>query len=393
VKKNYSTLLNTKNRALLAVFTYSRRYTTITKIFKNIGEKMNLVINKAILENILSNMQSFIDKKDISQITSHIYFECSENQLTIKATDYEIGLKTQISNLTIHTSGNATVNGKKILEIIKRLKDEELILKTESNNLIITQNHAIFKLPMFEASEFPTFPSIENKPKIEIDSINLIQSLKKITPTIDNNNPKVELNGAFIDIKETLINIVATDTKRLSIISLSNNSSENLSLIIPKRAIAEIQKIFFDKLDIFYDEVHLIIKSQNYEFFTKQINGKFPDYERIIPQNSQYNLELPKTLIVDAIKLINSISTNLKISFKNDTINFESISDENSEAKIDVEYQTNIDNFEFAVNSRYLLDFLSSIDEANFKIELNEPNLPFVVESNGFKTIIMPIVL
>jgi DNA polymerase-3 subunit beta len=338
-------------------------------------------------------MQSFLDKKDISQITSHIYLECSENTLYIKATDYEIGLKTEITNVNIVNTGNATVNGKKILEIIKRLKDEDIALHTENNNLIVTQSQAVFKLPMFEANEFPNFPSIENKPKIELDSINLIQSFKKIIPTIDNNNAKIELNGAFIDIKPTNINIVATDTKRLSLIKLENSSQEDLSLIIPKRAIAEIQKIFFDKLDIYYDEVHLIIKSQNYEFFTKQINGKFPDYERIIPKSSQFTLELPKSMIVDAIKLINSISNNLKISFNNNSISFESISEENSEAKTDIEYNTNINNFEFAVNSRYLLDFLSSIDESNFTIELNEPNLPFVVKSNNFETIIMPIVL
>jgi DNA polymerase-3 subunit beta len=354
---------------------------------------MKFTINKSIFENILSDMQSFLDKKDISQITSHIYLESNQNQLIIKATDYEIGLKTEITNTTIDTNGNATVNGKKILEIIKRLKDDNINIHTETNNLIITQNQAVFRLPMFEASEFPNFPSIENKPKIEIDSINLIQSFRKIIPTIDTNNAKVELNGAYLDIKPTNINIVATDTKRLSLINLENNSTESLSLIIPKRAIAEIQKIFSEKIDIYYDEVHLIIKSQNYEFFTKQINGKFPDYERIIPKSSQFTLELPKAIIIDSIKLINSISNNIKIIFNKNSIGFESISEENSEAKTEIEYNTNIDNFEFAVNSRYLLDFLSSIDEANFTISLNEPNLPFVVKSNSFETIIMPIVL
>lgn len=354
---------------------------------------MNFEINKSIFENILSNMQSFIDKKDISQITSHIYFNCSENSLEIKATDYEIGLKTDITNVKIHNEGIATVNGRKILEIIKRLKDNDINVKTENNNLIIQQESAIFKLPMFEASEFPSFPKIDNKPKIEIDSINLIQAFKKIIPTIDNNNAKVELNGAFLDIKNDKINIVATDTKRLSLIRLENQSSTAISMIIPKRSITEIQKIFFDKLDIYYDEVQLIIKSQNYEFFTKQINGRFPDYERIIPKNAKYNLVLPKNVIIDSIKLINSISNNMKIVFTKTKILFESISDENSEAKTDIEFNSNIENFKFAVNSRYLLDFLTSIEDLEFTIELNEPNLPFTVKAKNFETIIMPIVL
>ena len=125
--------------------------------------------------------------------------------------------------------------------------------------LHIQQQQSNFKLPTFNANEFPEFPGIDAKPKINLDSQKLISSLKKITPAIDNNNPKCELNGALIDISASMISIVSTDTRRLALVEIENNSSEALSLIIPKKAIIEIQKLFFNEIEIFYDNTHLII--------------------------------------------------------------------------------------------------------------------------------------
>jgi DNA polymerase-3 subunit beta len=98
--------------------------------------------------------------------------------------------------------------------------------------------------------------------------------------------------------------------------------------------------------------------------------------------------------MIESIKQITTISTDLKITFLNNTITFESLSDDNIEAKTDITHNTNFSEpFALAVNSRYLLDFLNSINSSEFTIGLNESNLPFVLSDENFKTIVMPIVL
>ncbi len=355
---------------------------------------MNISISKSILDNILTNLQPFLEKKDSSQITSHVLFIASEENLTIKATDYEIGLRGSTDSFTLNEGGKATVNGRKILDIIKRLKDEEVNLKDEDGFLYIKQGRSSFKLPTFGADEFPTFPTVEGNPKVEIDSLNLIQSIKKIIPAIDTNNPKYELNGALIDIKEYSINFVATDTRRLAVVKFENPSVDKLSLIIPKKAIIEIQKLFFNDIELYYNETNLIIKSTNYLFFTKLINGKYPDYERIIPKDIKNHITLPKDKVIESIKLINSISTEIKVTFRRDEIGFEALSEENSEAQTQFEFETQFENdFVIAMNSRYILDFLSQIDTSEFIIGLNDTNQPFILKSDNFQTIVMPIVM
>lgn len=355
---------------------------------------MKITIGKSILENILLASQSFLEKKDTSQITSHVYIKVENSILTLKATDYEIGLHVRIDQVHALEDGEVTANGKKLLDIIRILKDKEVTLETKNETLHITQANSKFKLPTFLSNEFPAFPEYENKPKISIDSHTLIESLKKITPAIDSNNPKFELNGALIDIKNESISFVSTDTRRLALVTIANATENELSLIIPKKAIIEIQKLFFDNIEIYYDNTYLIIHSNQYTFFTKLINGKFPDYSRIIPKEIAKTIVLPKSIIIDSIKQITTISNDMKITLFKETITFESLSNDNIEAKTEITHETNFEEaFVIAVNSRYILDFLSQIDSQEFEIGFNNSNLPFTLSNNNFKTIVMPIVI
>ena len=297
---------------------------------------MKIIVSKSIIENILIYTQPFLEKKDTSQITSHVFISVNESELTIKATDYEIGLKVSTDKVNIISQGSTTANGKKFLDIIRILKDGEINLEVKNEMLYISQSHSNFKLPTFSYNEFPEFPSYEGKDRISINSHSLIESLKKITPAIDTNNPKFELNGALIDIKQESINFASTDTRRLAIVNMPNQSSNELSIIIPKKAIVEIQKLFFDDIELYYDETNLIIHSQQYTFFTKLINGKFPEYSRIIPKEIKNTLILPKAIMIDSIKQITTISSDVKITFLNNIITFESLSDDNIEAKTEI---------------------------------------------------------
>jgi DNA polymerase III subunit beta len=354
---------------------------------------MKFTVSKSIIENIVSSMQPFLNKKDSSVITSHIYIEISNLNLIIKATDYEMGCEATVNDITNIMDGKATVNGGNFLNILRRLKDDLIDFEVNDNNLTIVQKRSSFKLPMYDPEEYPSFPKLENLHLLNIDTFNLINCIKKITPSIDNNNPKFELNGALIDIKSQKINFVATDTRRLAISNLENISNESSQIIIPKKAIVEIQKLFLDEANIKYDDVHLVITNSNYTFFTKLINGKFPDYERIIPNNLKHKFELEKSVLIESIKLVTSIESKIKISFSPNGVVFESLNDD-SESKTQIDMPISIDDqFFIAVNSKYLLDFLSSTNNEKITIGFNESNLPFYLEDGNFITIIMPIVL
>lgn len=354
---------------------------------------MKIKAPKQIIESILINLQPFLEKKDASQITSHVLFKTEEEKCVVKATDGEIGLRIITDHILIEAEGIFTANGKKLLDIIRILKEGDITLELLDDTLIIKQGHSKFKLPTFNPEGYPAFPSAEEKSKISLDSLSLIQNLKKISPAIDTNNPKFELNGALINIKNDATDLVGTDTRRLAIATIPSISEETLSLIVPKKAILEIQKLFLDQIDIFYDETNLIIANENYYFYTRLINGKYPDYQRIVPSSVKHSIKLPKKEMVDAIKMITTISQDIKMTLLSDVILFNSLSADNVEAKTEIELATGLqEKFEISFNSRYILDFISQVDGGEFFMEFNESSTPFIVKEGNFITIIMPIV-
>jgi len=348
---------------------------------------MHIKIQKPIFESIINQIVPFTEKKDNTQITSHVLI-IAENNLILKATDKEIGIRIK-TDAKILEKGKITINAKKLNDIIKALKNKEIEIKKENDKIIITQDTSLYKLSTFNANEFPEFPNPDDLNKLKIDNNEFIDAIKKIFPVIDNNNPKYELNGALFDINERT-NFVSTDTRRLAIYK-SNGSGKEVKIIVPKRSISEIKRIFNEDMKIFYDNIYLILKDENIMFFTKLINGKYPPYEKIIPQSFKYELILPKNEFLSHLKQINIISNEVKITITRKKIIFESISDDIMEAKTSFDINTNIEEFTFAVNSRYLMDFLNTISNDTFKLCLNEPNIPFELRDGEFITIVMPL--
>ncbi len=355
---------------------------------------MKLIINKNILESAILLCNAYVEKKDSSTITSHLYFHADEDRLTIKASDYEIGINYKIKKIRVEVPGLATANARTIVDVIKNLNNEELTLETIDNFLFIRQKKTKYKFPMFNPEDFPEFPSTEDKNKFDIDSSELNRCLKKILPTIDTNNPKYSLNGALLDIKTDRINFVGTDTKRLGIATLNKINEKEFHISIPKKAIIEMHKLFYEKIEIFYDENILIAKNENFEFFTKLINDKFPDYEKVIPKQLKQKLSFKTEDFIDSLKKISVLTEKTKLQFSKNKVVFEGVSLDNMEAKTELESEFDLEEeFTLIVRIKHLLDFLSSIEEEEFKIEVNEPNLAFVVSSSGVKIIIMPSIL
>lgn len=355
---------------------------------------MKFAIVKSTLENMLSTLQPFLEKKDNSQITAHILFEVTPEELILKATDIEMGLSITCKELIPESFGSFTCHGKKILDIIRILKEGQVTLENDGDNVLIKQNRSKYKLPSFDATTFPNFPANENLPKVNIDSQKLITAFKKVSPAIAVNNPKFELNGALIDVRGAVINVVSTDTKRLALYKIEQTADKNLSIIIPKKAISEIQKIFAADLKLYYDETNLIMVSEGYFFFTKVISGKFPDYERIIPRELAHLFTLNTEKMIDAIRQVSILSQEIRITFETGLITFETLQQDNEEAKTGFETEATVENsFSVAVNSRFLLDFLSQCGTESFVLGFNEPNMPFQLKSEQFSTIVMPIIL
>lgn len=352
---------------------------------------MKVTIQKQEIEIIINNFQPFC-KKDLTSPSSHIYMEATDGILMLRVNDFELGISASINDVTIEEEGIITFNAKKMSDILRRMKNKEINFIANNASLTITQDKSKFELESFNIDEYPSFPTYTDLKEININCENFLSSLKKIMPAIDNGK-KIEFNGAYLDLKDSLLNFVATDSRRLAIISEPIQTIETLDLIIPKRAIVELLRLFHSGFHLYNDGVTLFVKSDEYIFYTKLIKGNFPDYSRIIPPEFKYELPIPKNDIIEAIKTINAISSKARIKILDSEVVIEAISDDSSNAITAFDYASGIGNniIEFGIEIRHLLDFLANIDKGEFTLCFNQPQTPIVFKSDNFITISMPL--
>lgn len=354
---------------------------------------MQIKIKKSSFDSVINLISSYLDKKDQSSINACILLEANDD-LLISATDEEVGLRYKISDANILQKGIICINGLKFSNILKGLKEGDILIKADECDLFIKQSKSSYKIPLINYEMFYKFPTIENKSKFQTNSLAFSKNLKRILPCIDTNNPKIDMNGALIDIFEDHLNLVATDGRRLAIIELDQKSSKRFSLIIPRKAIVEINKIFFNDVEIFYDKNIFLAVGENFEFFTKLINSKFQDYLSIIPKEAKEIIKLNRDSFLEAIKSINVISDKTKISFSKEKIEFEDISEGNGAAKHEINMEFDIkDEFCFGINNKFMIDFLSNITTEEFILEFNQSNAPIMLKSENFKTLVMPVMI
>ncbi|MDE7317188.1 MAG: DNA polymerase III subunit beta [Helicobacter sp.] len=356
---------------------------------------MECTINKETLEPLLNVLQPFSDKKEFVQITSHVMLTASKEQLICYATDFEMGLQLCSKEITTKQEGRITANAKKLLDIVRNLKNNTPInLKADENILTISQGKSHFKLPSFIAEEFPTFPSYEDANELDITFADLSHDFKKISPTIDTNNQRVEITGMLFAFTKEKIDIVGTDTKRLGIITHPSGNTET-SFIIPKQAVLELQKLDFEPdTKVYQTPTILVLKDSKAQCFVRLINGHYPQYEKIIPTSFTHEITLPRDQFLESIRLIETLSNIIELKIKGNEVFFSSINggpDEKAETSFEI--PTNIDDeVLIGINSKQVADFLAHIQTPEFSFKIKDSHSPFVVESENFSTVIIPII-
>lgn len=369
---------------------------------------MKITINKSTIESVVSSIQPFIEKRDTSEITACVLLQVQNGELRLRATDREIGIIAKIECESAEGDDNLAVNGKKFLDSLKSLKDENITLEKKDygekgEKLEIKQGKSVIKLPSFIGDNFPEFPENYQNSKLNIDSKNLIDSLKRLIPVIEINNPRTEYRNALIDIKEYKFNFVATDTKRLEVISFDSQSVDKMNFMFPKKAIMEVQKLFAEDSNIYFNDKNIIIENEKFTFWTKIPNGNFIDYEKVIPKDIKYRVHIDKDKITEALKIINSVWFLSRLTFKKDSVLFEVVySDKDFEATAEIDLDAELnkefieklgdDSFSITLNSKHILDFVAHINTQTFEFGINE-NLhsASTLKSDNFLLTFMPI--
>ena len=359
-------------------------------------------------EDIITELQllhGIVEKRNTMPILANILVSASGKEIELKGTDLEVGLKTHFP-AKVEEEGSLTVSGRKLFEIVKSLPDGKTVTFKESKDLTmeITSGASEFKVLCLPKEDYPQVP----EPKF---GKNIVLPLDKFKDMIDRvyfsitQEQRYYLSGALLILKDNSMELVSTDGHRLAYTSNPIEKikiSEEIRAIVAKKTLSELRKFEDDSIEFDLDESNLFFKVQNRTLISRIIEGKFPNFEAVIPKDNPNTFTVSKEEITDAVRRVSLFSTErskgIKFFIEKDKIKLFSSNPEIGEArdKVDVDYKG--ENLEIGFNSQYLLDFLATVSAENIRFELKDTNSsvlmkPEVEEEIEYIYVLMPMKL
>lgn len=366
---------------------------------------MKFSIKKEDISSELQLLQGIVEKRNTMPILANILVNARENEIELIGTDLEVGLKTHFP-AKIEETGSVTLSGRKIFEIVKSLAESKEVTFHEKDDLTmqITSGMSEFKVLCLPKEDYPQVP----EPKFEKK---IVFPLKEFQEMIDRvyfaitQEQRYYLSGALLIIKENSMELVSTDGHRLAYTAQAMKDMKvdnEIRAIVAKKTLSELRKFENESVEFDLDESNLFFKVDNRTLISRIIEGKFPDFEAVIPKDNPNTLTVSREEITEAVRRVSLFSTErskgIKFFIEKKELKLFSSNPEMGEARDKVDIDYNGEKLEVGFNSQYLLDFLSTVKTDKIQFELKDSNSsvlikPEVEEKVKYIYILMPMKL
>ena len=364
---------------------------------------MHFISTKQDLIQAVNIVNRAVSTKSPMAILAGIRFEVQEDQLLVSATDLEMGIRCVTPVGSIET-GAVVLPAKYITELIRHLPEGSVTMSEDRENgsVIVQYGDSETIINCFPEEEFPEidFPSSERSTKMQ-ESV-LRDALRKVLFAVASDDRRGALTGAYFVVGADFIELVTTDLHRMAWckILLAERNSKEIKVIVPGKALNELSKIIGKSgstVDITFNESNVVFTTDNISFITRLLNGKFPDYKKVIPERDSTRIRVRKQDLQEATERAGIFSTednsSIKMVVSDGAI---SITDTAIDGRVYEEIAAELDGeeTEIGLNVYYLNELLRVIDSEVVVIEFYGPVSPCVFKQEGtdnYYSLIVPV--
>jgi DNA polymerase-3 subunit beta len=369
---------------------------------------MQFVIKRDALLKSLNLAQGIIEKKNTLPILSNVLLEAKGGKLSIIATDLDLVFYDEISEVKIEKDGATTTSATILYDILRKISgnsDIKFDLKNE-NKLNLISDNSDFNLLCLPTDNFPNFSDDFEDNEISFNKSKFLALLNKTKISISNDDTRHYLNGIYLHLTEsqnrTYLTAVATDSHRLSSSSIELEAGKTFhSSILPKKTVFQLCNLLADtneKVLIQTSENKIQFKIGKAKLISKVIDGKFPDYRKVVPVCNDKQLTVSSLDFVQAIERVITVSIDRKegvnLVLGKDNIKFSVNSANSGEGNEVIKSNFTAEEMIISFNSKYLIDIVSEVEDKNLKINLKDPTSPVLVEDMSDKNsyyVVMPM--
>ena len=356
-------------------------------------------------EELLVPLQSVIgvvERRQTMPVLANVLLAARDNKLSVTGTDLEVELVATCA-VSVQQPGDITVPGRKLLDIFRSLPEKvSVMLSTEGERVSVRAGRSRFTLSSLPASEFPLVEEINAQQTLTMPQGEFRRLIDKTHFAMAQQDVRYYLNGLLLETDGRALRAVATDGHRLALCEteLSGKARTSQQVIVPRKGVLELQRILGteNNIELAVGTNHVRAQIGEIRFTSKLIDGRFPEYARVIPSNPPKTVEADRENLRQALQrtaiLSNEKYRGIRLTARPDLLTLQAHNPEQEEAEDQVEVSYKGEEVEIGFNVNYLLDALSAIEGDKVQIGLTDSNSSCLIHAPGTmhtRYVVMPM--
>ena len=347
----------------------------------------------AAREALLKPLQAVIgvvERRQTMPILSNVLLVAKDGQLSVTATDLEVELVAQ-TDVDTSAGGEITVSGRKLLDICRALPEgSEIDVSASGEKLTVKAGRSSFNLATLPAAEFPVVDDIKAGQAISVPQAVLARLFEKTHFSMAQQDVRYYLNGLLLETSSGQLRAVATDGHRLALCQADvDGKLDEQQVIVPRKGVLELQRLMTGEgdLNIELGANHIRIQLDGIRFTSKLIDGRFPEYERVIPKESTNELKADRGAFKGALQrtaiLSNEKYRGIRLVIRDSGVVLQAHNPEQEEAEEELEVEYSGEDIEIGFNVNYLLDALGAVEGDNVTLSVQDSNSSCLIRQPG----------
>jgi DNA polymerase-3 subunit beta len=364
---------------------------------------MRFTLQREAFLKPLAQVVNVVERRQTLPVLANFLVQVQGGQLSLTGTDLEVEM---VARAAVEDSqdGETTIPARKLFEIVRALPDGSRVTVSQSNDKVTVQaGRSRFTLATLPANDFPSVDEVEATERIGVPEAGLKELIERTAFAMAQQDVRYYLNGLLFDLREQTLRCVATDGHRLALCEtgLDQAVGTKRQIIVPRKGVTELQRLLEGgdrALELELGRSHVRVKRDDVTFTSKLIDGRFPDYEAVIPIGAEKEVKLDREVLRAALQraaiLSNEKYRGVRVEISPGQLRISAHNPEQEEAQEEIEADTRVDNLAIGFNVNYLLDALGALKEEHVVIALRDANSSALVReaSNArCRHVVMPL--
>lgn len=354
---------------------------------------MKFSTDRETLLRPLQLVNGVVERRQTLPVLANLLVVAKDGVLSLTGTDLEVELRCRTSEVDIKTEGEATLPARKLADIWRSLPDGSSVsVEIKADRAIVKSGRSRFTLATLPVADFPSIDSGPGNIELTMQQGDLRRLLDRVSFSMAQQDVRYFLNGMLLEVSGEHTRTVATDGHRLAMCTLPANNSGNgvTHAIIPRKGVIELSRLLDDKdetISVRLGSNHLTVSREGYELTTKLVDGKFPEYDKVIPRDSSRSMVADRETLRQSCQRASILSNEkyrgVRLLLDNDQLTIQANNPEQEEAEEVVAVEYTGDHLEIGFNVSYLQEILGVLGTDQVRISVSDANSSALVEGPG----------